>query len=315
MEDPLRSQGSFLDSSRLYTLQGALAQQEWRVGSLLHRLDTFLRPALNHPFQNVRERLGSVLANIYAMDIEFPSGPGGTLSPRLSVLLEEVTPGLQLMTQDPDPELYNFHKSSGPPELSDEAFQKVLGHLEPGLASKVRVQGRVGLNAALARSGPARAGGPRLPGGPTAQLLQAAVAAGAGRLSGPLLAAVAEARAGAAASTGGAAWEERQTGGRLLQTLCKLVAGVLLRNWYTVKPELFCLLEMLALNCDSELEPDLASDCNTALACLATAILPPDLLTQAMQAVYTVAELASWKARVAMLEFTQVCQNSVVKIL
>ena len=51
MEEPLRSQGSFLDASRLYVLQGALAQQEWRIGSLLHKLDRFLSPYLTHPYQ------------------------------------------------------------------------------------------------------------------------------------------------------------------------------------------------------------------------------------------------------------------------
>ena len=51
MEEPLRSQGSFLDASRLYVLQGALAQQEWRIGSLLHKLDRFLSPFLTHPYQ------------------------------------------------------------------------------------------------------------------------------------------------------------------------------------------------------------------------------------------------------------------------
>jgi hypothetical protein len=33
------------------TAQGAVAQQEWRIGSLLHRLDAFLRPFLTHPYQ------------------------------------------------------------------------------------------------------------------------------------------------------------------------------------------------------------------------------------------------------------------------
>lgn len=56
--------------------------------------------------------------------------------------------------------------------------------------------------------------------------------------------------------------------------MCKLLAGVLLRNWYSIKPELYQFLEMLALNESSELEPDLARDCNMALAVLATAIVP-----------------------------------------
>ena len=46
-----RSQGSFIDSSRLYVLQGGLAQQEWRDGPLLNRLLSFLHQYLNHPYQ------------------------------------------------------------------------------------------------------------------------------------------------------------------------------------------------------------------------------------------------------------------------
>ena len=54
MEEPIRSQGSFIDCSRLYMLQGVLAQQKWRVGDLLHRLLAFLMPFLDHPYHNVR---------------------------------------------------------------------------------------------------------------------------------------------------------------------------------------------------------------------------------------------------------------------
>ena len=66
-----------------------------------------------------------------------------------------------------------------------------------------------------------------------------------------------------------AKWERRQDGVRLLQTTCKLLAGVLVRNFYNVKPAMFRLLKLLCLNESSELEPDLARDCTVALACLA----------------------------------------------
>ena len=44
--------------SRLYLLQGALAQQEWRVTELLTRLFVHLKPHLEHQYDNVRDRLG-----------------------------------------------------------------------------------------------------------------------------------------------------------------------------------------------------------------------------------------------------------------
>lgn len=50
---------SFLfSSSHLYVLQGGLAQQEWRVPELLHRLLSYLEPKLTQVYKNVRERIG-----------------------------------------------------------------------------------------------------------------------------------------------------------------------------------------------------------------------------------------------------------------
>ena len=85
MEEPIRCQGSFIDASRLYMLQGVVAQQRWRVGQLLRRLLAFLLPFLHHPYSNVRSRLGAVLTNIFALDINFPGwGNASVTSPDVS---------------------------------------------------------------------------------------------------------------------------------------------------------------------------------------------------------------------------------------
>lgn len=44
--------------SLLYVLQGGLAQQQWRVSELLHRLLAYLEPKLTQVYKNVRERIG-----------------------------------------------------------------------------------------------------------------------------------------------------------------------------------------------------------------------------------------------------------------
>eukprot|EP00092_Neocalanus_flemingeri_P031411 GFUD01034116.1.p1 GENE.GFUD01034116.1~~GFUD01034116.1.p1 ORF type:complete len:1998 (+),score=527.07 GFUD01034116.1:71-6064(+) len=361
MEEPLRSQGSFLDSSRLYVLQGAMAQQEWRVGGLLHRLDRFLNPFLTHPYQNVRERLGSVMANIYALDIHFTSGTGGALSPNISDLLSEVLPKLELMKVEPDPEIYNYNKNSKTgTDIDQKSFEDICSKLDPELAMKVREQGLEQLKSIISRFPGGRIPSPgvvppsgtrmpppqilRMPSAETLKKippeLQKMLGPGMLRMASPemlnmmrpnlvpggkkptprpgmsppelllppqLLSAIHEVslntpQSGLLAEK----WEERQSGVRLLQTVCKLVSGVLLRNWYTVKPELFKVLEMLALNESSELEPDLARDCNVALACLSTCIVPLKVLSTALTAVEHVSQSSSWKAKNAMLEFLQV---------
>lgn len=48
----------FVFFSRLFAVQNALVQQEWRVPELLHRLLEFLTPHLTHRYKNVRDRIG-----------------------------------------------------------------------------------------------------------------------------------------------------------------------------------------------------------------------------------------------------------------
>ena len=316
MEEPLRSQGSFLDSSRLYVLQGAVAQQEWRIGALLHRLDAFLRPFLTHPYQNVRERLGSVVANIYALDLPFPGA--APASPTLAPLIAEVLPRLALMVEEPDQELYDFHRSAarGPADLVEGDLARVAARLPKDLGERVLAQGLPALQQLLAK--PPGGAVPaevlarlppevrRLPPAELSAAVQKALgAAGVAGVSPLLRAAVTEVLT---TSEGAASerWEERQAGVRLLQTACKLLAGVLLRNWYSAKPELYSLLEMLAINESSELEPDLARDCNVALACLASHLVPLAVLPAALTALAAVSSNSSWRARTAGLEFLQV---------
>lgn len=97
MEDPMRSEeGSFAEASRLYVLQGGIAQQEWRVAELLHQLLEYLKPYLTHLYQNVRIRLGSVLTNIFMMDIDLPSGQK-TSCPRRSDFVATILPRLKIL--------------------------------------------------------------------------------------------------------------------------------------------------------------------------------------------------------------------------
>ena len=88
LEDPIKEEKSFIDCSRLYCLQGAFNQHVWRMGSVAHRLLAYLRPFLNHPFQNVRERIGSTLINIFENDLCFPGAEQTNFSPRIADLIQ-----------------------------------------------------------------------------------------------------------------------------------------------------------------------------------------------------------------------------------
>ncbi|XP_059471936.1 proteasome activator complex subunit 4-like [Neocloeon triangulifer] len=120
MEEPLREEAAFKDCGRLYALQGALNQHEWRIPELLHRLLHYVKPFLTHSFQNVRERLGSVLTNIFNLDIAL-SDQNLTKSPRIDDFISEVLPRLQILCANGPKDIESKMEVDSPEEVSRTA--------------------------------------------------------------------------------------------------------------------------------------------------------------------------------------------------
>lgn len=88
--------GSFLESSWLYLLTGLIAQQEWRVSELLNRTLSYIEPRLNHSYQNVREKMGSLLGFIFLYDVPLYAD---TLefAPKRTPFLKSIVPKLSIL--------------------------------------------------------------------------------------------------------------------------------------------------------------------------------------------------------------------------
>uniref|UniRef100_A0A8D0D6T8 Uncharacterized protein n=1 Tax=Sander lucioperca TaxID=283035 RepID=A0A8D0D6T8_SANLU len=122
MESPLSGEGgSFRDASLLYVLQGGLAQQQWRVSELLHRLLAYLEPKLTQVYKNVRERIGSVLTYIFMIDVALPH-TGPTSSPHVAEFVTRVLEQLKPLTSEL--EIHN-HVHEENTQETDECTQAV----------------------------------------------------------------------------------------------------------------------------------------------------------------------------------------------
>lgn len=128
-EPPLKdSESSFVECGRLYVLQGALNQQKWRVTELLQRLLVRLEDRLlTNPFQNVRERLGSVLVTVFDTDLKFPhNSTHSDAIPRMQALIDKVVPSLeQLVENDNVAKMNNLNKEENLSEkVANVSFDK-----------------------------------------------------------------------------------------------------------------------------------------------------------------------------------------------
>ncbi|XP_053680435.1 proteasome activator complex subunit 4B-like [Anopheles nili] len=104
LEDPLKDTSSFSDCNRLYCLQGAFNQHVWRMASIAHRLLDYLKPNLDHPFQNLRVRIGNTLINIFEGDLRFEGYEHRAIFPRRSDMIACIMPKLAiLLKKDPEP--------------------------------------------------------------------------------------------------------------------------------------------------------------------------------------------------------------------
>ncbi|XP_012536547.2 proteasome activator complex subunit 4B isoform X1 [Monomorium pharaonis] len=125
-EPPLKD--SFVECGRLYVLQAALNQQSWRVTELMQRLLARMENRLlTNPFQNVRNRLASVLVTIFNADLRFPYIATDTATPRAQILIDKIVPSLEQLVKDdkvinPD----NFDKEKKMTDVSFDESKRVL---------------------------------------------------------------------------------------------------------------------------------------------------------------------------------------------
>ncbi|OXU20844.1 hypothetical protein TSAR_014413 [Trichomalopsis sarcophagae] len=97
-----QSQASFVECGRLLILQKALSPQSWRLSEILNRLmPRFEARLLENPFENVRDRLASILVTIFNTNLKF-QGEEATGYPELEDFINTVLPRLELLLKSED---------------------------------------------------------------------------------------------------------------------------------------------------------------------------------------------------------------------
>ena len=131
VNEPVTPSSSVLiESSKLYVLQGGIHQQEWRVPQLLNNILNYIEPRLGHPYKNIRNRYGSLLASLFLYDVCLMGKPQSVLrAPSVDDFLERITPRLEpLMSEEAsaisslstEASLSNVSKISSSAELLNE---------------------------------------------------------------------------------------------------------------------------------------------------------------------------------------------------
>lgn len=104
MDNPITGDnGSSVDVTRLYCLQGALQQQEWRIPLLLHKLLDHFKKHLAYNYKNVRDRMASCLQSIFFNDVRFNNSPENN-QPKVEDFIEYILPQMKSLMKEEEKE-------------------------------------------------------------------------------------------------------------------------------------------------------------------------------------------------------------------
>ncbi|XP_052767290.1 proteasome activator complex subunit 4A-like [Mya arenaria] len=100
--------------------------------------------------------------------------------------------------------------------------------------------------------------------------------------------------------------EERKDLTRLCKTVMKCAASCINRTFFSAPREIVQLLPIMCTLESEAKDEELKMDCQVALACLAQALIQPDVIPHILHTVKQVTGLQSWHARSAVLSYVQV---------
>ncbi|CAD5119000.1 DgyrCDS7656 [Dimorphilus gyrociliatus] len=100
IDNPISGEsGSSVDVTRLYCLQGALQQQEWRIPFLLNKLLDHFKKQLAYNYKNVRDRMASCLQSIFFNDIRFKNSPENN-QPKVEEFVNFILPHMKRLVKE-----------------------------------------------------------------------------------------------------------------------------------------------------------------------------------------------------------------------
>lgn len=283
---------------------------------------------MTHPFKNVRDRLGSVLANIYMPDLDFEENvcpdeknrdkkPSNRGNPRIADFINEVLPQLEIMSQEQEEEVsllehqnIAMKNGSSAMQLDTNEMLRLMKSI-PSENVEIPVVGDEVVNLSpekLASMLIAKNSGTSIE-GRIPRNMPLAMAHGVPK-SNDVLPPNLNLGPGQDSSTTVDISEEfvkRQVAIRLLQTVSKFLAGIITRAFNGPKPEYYKLLPMLCTNESNDFEPNLARDCAVTLAYLAQVIVPLNVIPSCLDTIEQIVDKSSsWKSKAAVLELLQV---------
>ncbi|XP_018011103.1 proteasome activator complex subunit 4A isoform X2 [Hyalella azteca] len=311
------SSSSFSVQCRLFVCSSMLSQQEWRILNLQPRLLQQLRPALSHPYKAVRDRVSTVLYNVFFLstaDVFYSESRGFSLqvpeSLNLNSFVEDV------LTQLGSLQEYSGGNSSGEglslvmgsePRDGTSPQDSLLQHLVP---AEVLVGASTSQHGSDARIGATTEDYPACEDASidvprdTSSYTAGETTAESSSLIPPIVTSSPQLVSSSFNICGGDN-DERKNAFRIINTMCSFVQ-IMSTRYYSATP--LPLYKFLGALCQLESvdsEQEVCSNCVSALCTMGQSLLQQQHLLPLIQRLQEITEYRWWRARSAALGVLQ----------